>query len=79
MERAVGKVVKALRLAKDGRADIQRDYRQGKVYVGSVMVAKWDDMLNVMMFAGEGMMRALSSPKTSIIPLQLHPWLKARH
>ena len=53
-ERAVGKVKKALLLAKEERKDIYRDYRRGIVYVGDEVVAKWDEMSKVMMFRGEG-------------------------
>ena len=53
-ERAVGKVKRALLLAKDGRNDVYRDFRRGVVYVGDEVVAKWDEMLKMMMFRGEG-------------------------
>ena len=53
-ERAVGKVKRALCLAKERRTDVYRDYTRGIVYVGSEVVAKWDETLKVMMFQGEG-------------------------
>ena len=53
-ERAVGKVIKSLMLARAGRTDVFRDYRRGMVYVGREVVAKWDVKSKVMMFQGEG-------------------------
>ena len=53
-EVAVGLVVKALMAAKEGRRDVYRDYKQGKVWVGNVVVAKWEDDSQVMTFRGEG-------------------------
>ena len=38
--RAVGKVIRALMMVKDGRNDVDRDYDQGKVFVGSELVAR---------------------------------------
>ena len=53
-ERAVGKVTKALAMAKEGRGDVHRDYQRGIVYVGQEEVAKWDAEKKVMKFDGEG-------------------------
>ena len=53
-ERAVGKVKRALMMARDGRNDVYRDFRRGVVYVGDEVVAKWDEMFKMMMFRGEG-------------------------
>ena len=53
-ERAVGKVKRALFLRNERRTDVYRDYRRGIVYVGDVVVARWDETLKVMMFRGEG-------------------------
>ena len=53
-ERAVGKVKRALVMAREGRTDIYRDFRRGLVYVGDEVVAKWDEMFKVIMFQGEG-------------------------
>ena len=57
-EKAVGKVVSALMMSREGREDVDRDFRRGLVYVRNgtedVVVAKWDKMLKVMMFQGEG-------------------------
>ena len=53
-ERAVGKVKKALCMAKQNRQDVCRDYRRGIVYVGDEVVARWNDVSKVMTFRGEG-------------------------
>jgi hypothetical protein len=53
-ERAVGKVKRALFLAREARTDVYRDYRRGMVYVGDEVVAKWDGMAKMMTFRGEG-------------------------
>ena len=53
-EVAVGLVMKALMGAKEGRKDVYRDYRQGKVWVGNELVSKWEDDSQVMTFRGEG-------------------------
>ena len=53
-ERAVGKVKRALLLAREGRTDVYRDFRRGMVYVGDEVVAKWDEGLKMMLFRGEG-------------------------
>ena len=53
-ERAVGKVKRALIMAREGRKDVYRDFRRGTVYVGDDMVAKWDWVSKVMTFQGEG-------------------------
>jgi hypothetical protein len=56
--RAVGKVKKALMMARDGRTDVDRDFEQGKVFVGKdgswELVARWDDETKRMQFRGEG-------------------------
>ena len=52
-ERAVGKMKKALMLAKPNRTDVTRDYRKGTVYVENTLVAKWDDIFKVMQSKGE--------------------------
>ena len=52
--RAVGKVKKALMLAKNGRSDVDRCFDQGKVWVGRELVARWDDESKRMQFRGEG-------------------------
>ena len=49
-EVAVGLVVKALMGAKEGRKDVYRDYKQGKVWVGNELVSKWEDDSKVMTF-----------------------------
>ena len=53
-ERAVGKVKRALCMAKENRQDVYRDFRRGMVYVGDEVVAKWDEISKMMMFRGEG-------------------------
>ena len=53
-ERAVGKVKRALFLVREGREDVYGDFRRGMVYVGDEVVAKWDDMLKMMVFRREG-------------------------
>ena len=53
-ERAVGKVKRALLLAREGRTDVYWDFRRGMVYVGDEVVAKWDEGLKMMLFRGEG-------------------------
>ena len=53
-ERAVGKVKRALLLAREGRKDVYRDFRRGLVYVGDKVVAKWDVTGKMMTFSGEG-------------------------
>ena len=53
-EVAVGLVVKALMAAREGREDVYRDYKQGKVWVGNAVVAKWEADSQVMTFRGEG-------------------------
>ena len=53
-ERAVGKVKRALLLAREGRTDVYRDFRRGMVYVGDEVVAKSDEGLKMMLFRGEG-------------------------
>ena len=53
-ERAVGKVKRALLLAREGRTDVYRDFRRGMVYVGDEVVAKWDETGKMMTFRGEG-------------------------
>ena len=52
-ERAVGKVRKALCIAKEGRKDVYRDFTRGVVYVGDEEMARWDVMSKIMMFRGE--------------------------
>ena len=41
-EAVVGKVVKALREMRQGRTDVDRDYRKGTVCVGKEIVAQWE-------------------------------------
>ena len=53
-EIAVGSVVKALMMAREGRNDVYRDYKQGKVWVGNELVARWDGTSDVMHFRREG-------------------------
>ena len=53
-ERAVGKVKRALDMAREARTDVYRDFRRGMVYVGDEVVAKWDEKSKMMMFRGEG-------------------------
>ena len=53
-EEAVRRAKQALMMAKEGRRDVERDYKQGKVYVGEKMVAKWNDVTKVMEFSGDG-------------------------
>ena len=53
-EVAVGGVVKALMAAKEGRRNVYRDYKQGKVWVGNAVVAKWENESQVMTFRSEG-------------------------
>ena len=53
-ERAVGKVKRALLMAKERRTDVYRDFRRGMVYVGDEVVARWDEMSKMMTFRGEG-------------------------
>ena len=53
-KRAVGKVKRALMLAKETQTDVCRDCRRGMVYVGDVVVARWDEMSKMMTFRGEG-------------------------
>ena len=50
----VGLVVKALKMAWEGRNDVYRDNKQGKVWVGNELVARLDGMSNVMQFRREG-------------------------
>ena len=52
--RAVGKVIRALMMVKDGRNDVDRDYDQGKVFVGSELVARWNKESTKMQVRGEG-------------------------
>jgi hypothetical protein len=53
-ERAVGKVKRALLMARERRTDVYRDFRRGMVYVGDEVVARWDEMSKTMTFRGEG-------------------------
>ena len=53
-EISVGLVVKALKMAWEGRNDVYRDYKQGKVWVGNELVARLDGMSDVMQFRREG-------------------------
>ena len=53
-EVAVRLVVKTLTGAKEGRKEVYRDYKKGKVRVGNELVSKWDDDSQVMSFRGEG-------------------------
>ena len=53
-ERAVGKVKRALFMAREARTDVYRDFRRGTVYVRDDVVAKWDEKSKIMMFRGEG-------------------------
>ena len=53
-EIAVGLVVKALKMAREGRDDVYRDYKHGKVWVGNELVARWDGRSDVMHFRREG-------------------------
>ena len=53
-EIAVGLVVKALKTAREGRNDVYRDYKEGKVWVGNDFVARWEGMSDVMNFWGGG-------------------------
>ena len=50
----MGKVKRALIMAREGRKDVYRDFRRGTVYVGDEMVAKWDVVSKAMTFQGEG-------------------------
>ena len=50
---AIGKVVKALYLAKEGRTDVTRDYNKGVVWVNQEVAAKWRD--GKMIFKREGL------------------------
>ena len=56
--RAVGKVKRALMMVRDGRTDVDRDFEQGKVFVGKdgnwEIVARWDEETKRMQFRGEG-------------------------
>ena len=53
-EIAVGPVVKALKKRDEGREDVYRDYKQGKVWVGNELVARWEGTSDVMHFRHEG-------------------------
>ena len=53
-EKAVGKVKLALIQKREGRTDVYRDYKMGKVWVGDVLVARWDVGSKRMQFRGEG-------------------------
>ena len=53
-ERVVGKVKRALCLAKERRTDVYRDFARVIVYVGMELVEEWDEMFKVMMFQREG-------------------------
>lgn len=44
----------ALIVAGNGRDDVYRVYEQGKVWVGNELVTKWNVMLGMMQFRGEG-------------------------
>ena len=50
---AVGKVIRALYMAREGRKDITRTYDGGQVWVGQKIVAKWRN--GAMDFKGEGL------------------------
>ena len=53
-EIAVGSWVKALMMAREGRNDVYRDYKQGKVWVGDELVARWEGTSDVIHFRREG-------------------------
>ena len=53
-ERAVGKTKKTLMKEREGRKDVERDFRRGRVWVGRELIAEWDVMSRKMKFRGTG-------------------------
>lgn len=53
-ERAVGKVKKALMSAWEGKKDVERDFRSGRVWAGRELVAQWNATSMKMQFRGTG-------------------------
>ena len=53
-KRAVGKTKKALMKEWEGRRDVERDFRRGRVWAGRELVAEWDVMSWRMKFRGTG-------------------------